>query len=156
MPPLTRRRALRLGGAAFTAALAGCSAFGGQSPPTLRLGRLVVTNYDRRPHTVHVLFVTDDSPDYWASKRVPPGDETSPGFARFEDYPTEPGDSVLHVRTDSQPKPGWERLDFGEQTTSCVGLVIGIGDPNGTSPGDVTIWKTNNEHECDGMTTTER
>jgi hypothetical protein len=156
MSPLARRRALQLVGAAFTAGLAGCSAFGERSSPTLRLGRLVVTNYDHRPHTVHVLFLTDDSPVYWASKGVSAGDEAGPGSARFEDYPTEPGDSVFHVRTDSRPKSGWERFDFGERTASCVALDIGIGDVNGTSPGDVTIWETNNEHECGGMTTTER
>lgn len=116
----------------------------------------MVTNYDRRPHTVHVLILDDGNPVYWASKRVPAGDETSPGSVRFEGYPTEPGDSVLHVRTDSQPKSGRERLDFGERTASCIGLDIGIGDVNGTSPGDVTIWETNNEHECDGIPTTEQ
>ncbi len=156
MHQLTRRRTLQLSGAAFAGGLAGCSGNLKESSDTLFLGKLHITNHDPRPHTVHVVFLDGEKPAYWDSTRVDAADENTPGYAHFEKYPTQPGDDILHVRTGSQPKSGWERLDFSAYDGSCLSLEIGIGDESGNSPGDVTIWKTDNPQACDGMTTTTK
>ncbi len=154
---LTRRRILQLGGATVASGLAGCSTSSGkQSSKTLLLGRLEVVNHDPRPHTVHAVFLDGKNPVYWVSKKVDAADDLGAGYTKFENYPTQPGNDVLHVRTDSQPKSDWERLDFGDRNGPCLSLEIGIGDKSGNSPGDVTIWESSSSQACDGMTTTKK
>lgn len=156
MSPLTRRTLLRLGGVTFAGGLAGCNAFGQQSSKTPRLGELAVTNYDPRPHTVHVLLLDDGEPVYWASTQVSPAEDGALGGARFEEFPTEPRNYVLHVRADSQPQAKWESFDFSEYEVSCLGIKIAIGDDNQTDTGDVSIWKTTNPNVCEEEKTTSR
>jgi hypothetical protein len=148
MPSLTRRTALRSGGAILAGGLTGCTEFDQESSRTPRLGELVVVNYDSRSHMVHVLLLVDGDPVYWASKEATPREDGMLGGAVFEGYPTEPGNYVLHVRIDNQRRSEWARFDFGEYDVSCLGIQIAIGDLNGTHPGDVSIWKTTNPHEC--------
>ncbi|WP_231185289.1 hypothetical protein [Haladaptatus sp. DYF46] len=150
MSRLTRRKTLQLGGAAFTAGLAGCSAFGEQSPTPL-LGKLEAVNHDRRPHTLHALFLDDGNPVYWVSKEIPAADESGPGFARFEEYPTEPDGHALHVRVEDQPKSDWEQFDFDQPNTTCYGFLLSVGSKNG-SP-FVDIWQTTGTLPCEGVRT---
>ncbi|MGA9402863.1 hypothetical protein [Haladaptatus sp.] len=154
MTLLTRRKTLQIGGVAFASGIAGCSTFGQQSSPPLRLGGIDVHNFDPRPHSVHVAFFDDGKSVYRASKDVPADHESSPGFASFENYPTRPDEDALRVWIDDQPKSDRKRFDFGERNASCLGLLITIGNEIGTDPGSVTIWHSTSENECEGMTET--
>lgn len=156
MPSLTRRALLRLGGVTLAGGLAGCNALDQQSSKTPQLGDLTVTNHDPQPHTVHVLLLDNGEPVYWASKEATPATDGALGGARFEEFPTKPGNYVLHVRINSQRESKWERLDFSKYDVSCIGIMIAIGDINQTNPGDVSIWKTTNPHECEDEKTTHQ
>ncbi|WP_416838086.1 hypothetical protein [Haloferax sp. DFSO52] len=155
MPALTRRDALRRGGVALTVGLAGCTTASQQSSQTPQLGELDVLNYDPVPHTIHVVLLDAGEPVYWASADVSPAKNGELGGVEFVDLPTEPGEYVLHVRADDQPKSEWETFDFGEYEVECLGIQIKIEHTNQNAGSDVSIWKTTNARVCENTASSE-
>lgn len=156
MPSLTRRSLFRFCGAMCAGWLAGCTAYTDQSATPSRLGGLMVVNHDLQSHTVHSLLLEDETPVYWATKQVAPAQDSTPGTAIFEDLPAEPGDYVLHVRTDTQPKSDATRFNFSEYDDSCLNLDVVIGDPDDSDSGSLSIWKATNSDECTSNSTANR
>lgn len=151
MSPPTRRAVLRSAAPALLGGLAGCSgAVFGNSP---QLGSLGVTNYDARPHTVHVLLIESDDPLYWASTRVPPADEDGLGTATFEGYPSDARPDRLLARLNGESLSAAERFDFGAYDADCLGLRIQVGDDR--SPPRLSIWYTAGPDPCEATGTAE-
>jgi hypothetical protein len=142
MPSTTRRRLLRLAGTALASGVAGCAGGGRQS----RLGDLAVTNYDARPHHVHVLVLEDDDPAYWASTRVPAAEGDVLGTATFEGYPTDVTSHRLYARLDGEPLAASERFEFAAHDADCIGVQIEIGDDR--RPPELSIWYTTSTDRC--------
>lgn len=155
MTSLSRRRLLNLASGATAVAVAGCTGGrgdGGAAADPTQLGELAVTNFDADPHTVHVVFLAEDDPVYWRSKRVPAADDGDPQDVVFENYPIEPEDHVLHVRLGGQSRSEWQRFDFDETDTACVGLNVRIGDFVGDRDDELSLWTTGNPRECEDVT----
>ena len=145
MVPTTRRRLLRCAGAALVGGVAGCAS-AGRSP---RLGELAVTNYDTRPHRVHVLLLEDgaDDPAYWASTRVPAAEGDVLGTATFDGYPTDVAATRLYARLDGRPLSGAERFEFAAHDATCFGIQLEVGDER--RPPDLSVWYTTDGARCE-------
>lgn len=153
MPPVTRRTLLQATGVAIAAGLAGCNESSGQQPaPTPQLGDLTITNHDQVPHTVHAILLKDDTPVYWKSKHIPAANDGVSSL-QLEDFPTDPYEYVLHVRTDSRGKDNWAQFDFSNHDTGCLGIKIVVGDQDQSNRGNVAIWKTTDSTVCQDTTT---
>lgn len=154
MTTLSRRRLLNLAGGAAAVGLAGCSGGGDDgeaAAETTRLGELAVTNFDADPHTVHAVFLEENDPVYWRSKRVPGAEEGTPQDVVFDGYPTDPENNVLHVRLDGQSRSAWQRFDFGEADVACLGLNVRIGDFAGDRDDELSLWTSGNPRECEDV-----
>ncbi|WP_135827397.1 hypothetical protein [Halorussus halobius] len=160
MPDLSRREALRLCGVTLSGAVAGCST-GSRESSDPTLGELDVSNHDFRSYAVSVLFLDDDEPVYHGERTATPAEpETADssevarlGGATFEDAPTDVGDYVLYAWRDDQPVSEWRKFDFREHDSSCIGLMVQIGDTTSRT-GEVSIWYTNNPERCPAKATT--
>jgi len=142
MPASPRRTVLRGAGLVFLGSLAGCAGRFGNSP---RLGELGATNYDTRPHTIHVLLLEADSPVYWTSKRVPAAGLDGLGTATFAGYPDGAEPDRLLVRPDGRSLAAAERFEFGEYDADCLGLDVEIDDGH---PPSLSIWYTAGDAPC--------
>ncbi|WP_157526133.1 hypothetical protein [Halorientalis sp. IM1011] len=156
MVHVTRRQALQLSGCAVVAGLAGCGVLNRDSTPSPTLGEIGVTNLDFRPHTVSVLILDEGEPVYSAEMDVAAAkpevddstDVATAGSGSFEGFPTKVEGSVLYAWRDRQPVSKWEKFDFQDKTTSCLGLNVHIGDVSQSRPGDVSILYTTNSDTC--------
>jgi len=54
----------------------------------------------------------------------------------FDGFPTDPGNYVLYVWRDDQPRSEWTQVDFSESDRSCLNLTIFIGY---RSAGEITV-----------------
>lgn len=147
MPSTSRRTAL-LGVSAALGTLAGCSEFSLDSSEPTHLGELTVNNYGARPYTVRTIFVEDGEPVYWATKDVPAASGSTLGGARFEGYPSRPGDAVLYARFEGDPPSEWARFDFEDHDSSCLGIAITIGDINDRQAGELSVRHTTDPDVC--------
>ena len=129
-----RRALLRGAGVALAGSLAGCSALDDPS----QLSALDATNHDTTPHVVHVLLFEDESPVYWASKRVPAATDGVLGAATFDGYPSGVEPTRLLARLDGQSLSAAERFDFTAHDADCLGLQLHV-DAEASST-DLSLW----------------
>ncbi len=110
--------------------LAGCTSILRTFQDDPRLVELGAFNFDPEEHVVYVLLIKEGEPVYWERLALGPydSDADSDGGA-FDGYPTESGPYVLYVWRDDQARTDWQRLDFREYDTSCLGVTVMIGDP---------------------------
>lgn len=151
MSSLTRRNLLRLGGTSLGLGIAGClsSGSGSESPEPSRLVTLGVSNYEPEPCTVYVLLLEDDEPVYWNTMAADAfeRDENRTGGGTFDGYPTEPGSYVLYAWRDDQSRADWQRFDFREYDTECLGIYVKVGFAAAGQSEDVSFWWTS---DCQG------
>ena len=157
MVRVTRRQTLQLSASAILGGLTGCSALGGNSDPDARLGEIDVTNLDFRAHTVSVLILDDEEPVYSGEMTVsaaePEADDSTDvataGGSSFEGVPSSVEGCILYAWRDDQSPSKWSEFDFREQSASCLGLDIRVGDIQDPRSDEVTILHTTNTSVCE-------
>lgn len=138
MVRLSRRGLLATTGTA-SISFAGCTGIFRQFDDPPQLGELMAQNWQPSSRAVQVLVTEEGEPVYWVATRLSPGREEQPEDHVFEGYPTEPGEYVLYVKVDDQPRSNWHRLDFSEYDTSCLGVVIDIGREDADELVDILV-----------------
>ena len=130
----SRRRVLRAGLAAGTAALAGCSLGSEKQPLDVTVVELYILNRRSDAHTVHLAVEYEGDIIRALSRRVDGTENSSrPTSVEFSDWPAEPGEYHFAARLDDADS--WLRVtprEFGvtEAGADCVrpSFVVNLGD----------------------------
>lgn len=132
---------------AGTLATAGCLSEISNSQQT-ELGHLGLVNRDERAHRVDLRvrwdgeIVHDQRYDLAGDD---PTDDTAPGVVPDQTWPTTPGQFTIQTRL---PETDWQSFDPASlDYPPCLSISVQID-----TDGDLAIFHTTNQHECDPET----
>ena len=109
--------------------LTGCLSEESPSDPS-RIGSVVVYNFDRESHIVHVTVrSSDENVIYENSVSIAAGDPQDPNVLVIEDFPNNPQEGTLLVQV-GEPSEGEQVTKALKFELECVELNIHLGNYN--------------------------